>query len=152
MGSARATCGGYSCEIPKIKSLPRQPSRYRPAFAMSSEVEEAGLDLFQEPTDFYEPEKQATFASHQLLSGKELTVRLVGHNPLWVRLCLITYNPKQTMGVFSSSTSTSMSPEATSHATALRNFWRLQAGPRTLSLTRLGSLPMECGADYIRIS
>ncbi|KAH6883089.1 putative methyltransferase-domain-containing protein [Alternaria rosae] len=50
---------------------------------MSSEADEESLDLFQEPTDFYEPEKQATFASHQLLSGKELTVRLVGHNPLW---------------------------------------------------------------------
>ncbi|KAH8626602.1 epoxide hydrolase [Alternaria alternata] len=50
---------------------------------MSSEAGEEGLDLFQEPADFYEPEKQATFASHQLLSGKELTVRLVGHNPLW---------------------------------------------------------------------
>ncbi|KAI4688029.1 uncharacterized protein J4E84_004957 [Alternaria hordeiaustralica] len=50
---------------------------------MSSEADEEGLNLFQEPTDFYEPEKQATFASHQLLSGKELTVRLVGHNPLW---------------------------------------------------------------------
>jgi hypothetical protein len=51
---------------------------------MSSEADEESLDLFQEPTDFYQPEKQATFASHQLLSGKELTVRLVGHNPLWV--------------------------------------------------------------------
>lgn len=51
---------------------------------MSSEAEDEGIDLFQEPTGFYEPEKQATYASHQLLSGKELTVRLVGHNPLWV--------------------------------------------------------------------
>jgi nicotinamide N-methyltransferase len=51
---------------------------------MSSEGEEEGLDLFQEPTDFYQPEKQATFASHELLSGQKLTVRLVGHNPLWV--------------------------------------------------------------------
>jgi hypothetical protein len=51
---------------------------------MSSEVDEESIDLFQEPADFYEPEKQASFASHQLLSGKELTVRLVGHNPLWV--------------------------------------------------------------------
>jgi hypothetical protein len=51
---------------------------------MSSEVEEESLDLFQEPADFYEPEKQASFASHQLLSGQELNVRLVGHNPLWV--------------------------------------------------------------------
>ncbi|KAJ4376181.1 Protein N-terminal and lysine N-methyltransferase efm7 [Neocucurbitaria cava] len=50
---------------------------------MASEADEESLDLFQEPADFYEPEKQATFASHQLLSGKELKVRLVGHNPLW---------------------------------------------------------------------
>jgi hypothetical protein len=53
---------------------------------MSSEADEESIDLFQEPDDFYEPEKQATFASHQLISGQELTVRLVGHNPLWVSL------------------------------------------------------------------
>lgn len=52
---------------------------------MSSDAEDEGLDLFQEPADYYQPEKQATFASHKLLSGKDLTVRLVGHNPLWVR-------------------------------------------------------------------
>ncbi|ORY13195.1 putative methyltransferase-domain-containing protein [Clohesyomyces aquaticus] len=40
-------------------------------------------DLFQEPSDFYPPEKESTTASHQLLSGKELHIRLVGHNPLW---------------------------------------------------------------------
>jgi nicotinamide N-methyltransferase len=51
---------------------------------MSSETDEEGMDLFQEPDDFFEPEKQATFASHRLNSGQELTVRLVGHNPLWV--------------------------------------------------------------------
>lgn len=51
---------------------------------MSLEAGDEGLDIFQEPADFYQPEKQATFASHQLLSGKDLTVRLVGHNPLWV--------------------------------------------------------------------
>ncbi|KAF1972446.1 hypothetical protein BU23DRAFT_554991 [Bimuria novae-zelandiae CBS 107.79] len=50
---------------------------------MSSEADDVGIDLFQEPEGFYEPEKQATFASHKLLSGKELTIRLVGHNPLW---------------------------------------------------------------------
>jgi nicotinamide N-methyltransferase len=53
---------------------------------MSSEPDEDGLDMFQEPADFYQPEKEATFAAHQLRSGKEFTVRLVGHNPLWVRL------------------------------------------------------------------
>ena len=47
--------------------------------------DEGEVDLFQEPADFYQPEKQATFASHKLLSGTELNIRLVGHNPLWVR-------------------------------------------------------------------
>lgn len=52
---------------------------------MTSETDEGeGLDLFQEPADFYQPEKQATFATHKLLSGTDLNVRLVGHNPLWV--------------------------------------------------------------------
>lgn len=41
--------------------------------------------MFDEPADFYEPEKEATFATHKLLNGDELTVRLVGHSPLWVR-------------------------------------------------------------------
>lgn len=53
---------------------------------MTSDVDDEGLDLFQEPADFYEPEKQATFATHQLLAGDELRVRLVGHNPLWGHL------------------------------------------------------------------
>ncbi|OQN95638.1 hypothetical protein B0A48_18237 [Cryoendolithus antarcticus] len=42
-----------------------------------------GSDLFKEPDGFYEPEKQPTFASHRLTRGDELTLRLVGHNPLW---------------------------------------------------------------------
>ena len=66
---------------------------------MASEADEEVLDLFQEPTDFYEPEKQATFASHQLHSGKELKVRLVGHNPLWVRLYLQAHST-QTIDLF----------------------------------------------------
>ncbi|OCL06788.1 hypothetical protein AOQ84DRAFT_440625 [Glonium stellatum] len=59
---------------------------------MSSEGEggEGGdggiIDLFEEPPDFYKPEKEPTFATHSLLSGKELRVRLVGHNPLWGHL------------------------------------------------------------------
>lgn len=51
---------------------------------MSSEAGDESIDLFQEPTDFYEPEKEASFASHTLLAGQVLSVRLVGHNPLWV--------------------------------------------------------------------
>ncbi|KAF2000952.1 hypothetical protein P154DRAFT_522213 [Amniculicola lignicola CBS 123094] len=50
---------------------------------MASDPDVGGLDIFQEPADYYPPEKEASFASHTLLSGKELTVRLVGHNPLW---------------------------------------------------------------------
>jgi hypothetical protein len=75
-------------ETPKILSSPRLSLRHNLPFIMSSEAGEESLDMFQEPTDFYQPEKQATFASHQLLSGKELTVRLVGHNPLWVSYAL----------------------------------------------------------------
>ena len=52
---------------------------------MASDSDEGEFSLFQEPTDYYEPEKEATFATHRLLSGKNLNVRLVGHNPLWVR-------------------------------------------------------------------
>jgi len=61
-----------------MRTVPNLP------LTMSSEADEEGIDLFQEPADFYEPEKQASFASHRLLSGQDLTVRLVGHNPLWV--------------------------------------------------------------------
>ncbi|KAF2140616.1 uncharacterized protein K452DRAFT_309742 [Aplosporella prunicola CBS 121167] len=49
---------------------------------MSSD-DEGGLDLFREPDGYFEPEKPPTFASHRLVSGEELRVRLVGHNPLW---------------------------------------------------------------------
>lgn len=52
---------------------------------MDSDNEDGGgVDLFAEPQDFYKPEAEATFASHTLLDGRELKVRLVGHNPLWV--------------------------------------------------------------------
>ncbi|KAI9835035.1 MAG: hypothetical protein M1819_002587 [Sarea resinae] len=42
-----------------------------------------GVRFFQEPEGYFEPAKPATFAEHQLISGKVVTVRLVGHNPLW---------------------------------------------------------------------
>jgi nicotinamide N-methyltransferase len=34
---------------------------------MSSD-DEGGLDLFQEPADYFKPEKEATLATHKLLS------------------------------------------------------------------------------------
>jgi hypothetical protein len=54
---------------------------------MSSDNEDVlePFTLFQEPEDFYPPEKPHTYSHHKLLSGEELQVRLVGHNPLWVR-------------------------------------------------------------------
>jgi hypothetical protein len=51
-----------------------------------SDPESIDVDLFQEPTDYYRPEAEATFATHTLRSGERLRLRLVGHNPLWVRL------------------------------------------------------------------
>ncbi|OJD33276.1 nicotinamide n-methyltransferase [Diplodia corticola] len=50
---------------------------------MSSDDEAAGLDLFQEPEGYFQPEKPPTYATHKLESGEELKVRLVGFNPLW---------------------------------------------------------------------
>lgn len=44
----------------------------------------APLDLFQEPADFYRPEKPATFTTYILQNGQNLNLRLVGHSPLWV--------------------------------------------------------------------
>jgi nicotinamide N-methyltransferase len=41
------------------------------------------MDLFTEPSDYYPPSPKPTTETHTLLSGKTLTVRLVGHNPLW---------------------------------------------------------------------
>jgi nicotinamide N-methyltransferase len=40
-------------------------------------------DLFNEPQDFYPPSPKPTTEKHNLLSGRELSLRLVGHNPLW---------------------------------------------------------------------
>ena len=41
------------------------------------------INLFQEPADYYPPSPKPTQETHTLLSGKKITVSLVGHNPLW---------------------------------------------------------------------
>ena len=41
------------------------------------------LDLFAEPADYYPPSPTPTTETHTLRSGQTLTLRLVGHNPLW---------------------------------------------------------------------
>ncbi|PBP27026.1 putative nicotinamide N-methyltransferase Nnt1 [Diplocarpon rosae] len=47
------------------------------------DVNTGGLDLFAEPADYYPPTPTPTTETHTLLSGRTLTVSLVGHNPLW---------------------------------------------------------------------
>jgi nicotinamide N-methyltransferase len=57
--------------------------------ADEEDTEERGdLNLFKEPEGYYEPEKQHTIATHTTLNGQTLNLRLVGHNPLWVRFVL----------------------------------------------------------------
>jgi EEF1A N-terminal glycine/lysine methyltransferase len=51
-------------------------------FAFRSKMEELS-DLFNEPEDFYLPSPKPTTEKHTLLSGRELSLRLVGHSPLW---------------------------------------------------------------------
>ena len=46
--------------------------------------DELGIDIFKEPDGFYEAEKAPTMETHTMLSGEMLTLRLVGHSPLWV--------------------------------------------------------------------
>ncbi|KAI9669937.1 MAG: nicotinamide n-methyltransferase [Alyxoria varia] len=49
---------------------------------MASEEDDISA-LFEDPEGFYEPSKPYTFKEYQMLCGRHLTVRLVGHNPLW---------------------------------------------------------------------
>lgn len=56
-------------------------------------------DLFREPEDYYQPEKQPTVVQHRTISGQNLKLRLIGSSPLWVGLafppCLfsVRFNP-----------------------------------------------------------
>lgn len=54
----------------------------------SSDEDVNDAALFQEPEGYFQPEKPATYTEHTLLSGQTLRLRLVGHNPLWVRVPL----------------------------------------------------------------
>ncbi|EMC99291.1 hypothetical protein BAUCODRAFT_120564 [Baudoinia panamericana UAMH 10762] len=42
--------------------------------------------LFQEPEGYYQPEKEAKTVSYHTLSGQTISLRLVGHSPLWGHL------------------------------------------------------------------
>lgn len=41
------------------------------------------IDIFADPEGFYPPSPKPTTETHTLLSGQVLSLRLVGHNPLW---------------------------------------------------------------------
>ncbi|TVY93549.1 Protein N-terminal and lysine N-methyltransferase [Lachnellula willkommii] len=41
------------------------------------------MNLFTDPPDYYPPSPKPTTETHTLLSGRVLSLRLVGHNPLW---------------------------------------------------------------------
>jgi EEF1A N-terminal glycine/lysine methyltransferase len=48
-----------------------------------TDSEEELCGLFEEPTDYYQPEKSHSFIKYNLCSGEELNIRLVGQSPLW---------------------------------------------------------------------
>lgn len=49
----------------------------------NSDSDSETLDLFADPPDYYPPSPSPTTETHTLLSGRTLTISLVGHNPLW---------------------------------------------------------------------
>ena len=48
------------------------------------DADDNALDIFEEPAGYFEPEKQPTTVSHTTLNGQTLSLRLIGHSPLWV--------------------------------------------------------------------
>jgi nicotinamide N-methyltransferase len=44
---------------------------------------ESTLSIFTDPPDYYPPSPKPTTETQTLLSGKTITLSLVGHNPLW---------------------------------------------------------------------
>ena len=66
------------CEIPTPTQKPQR------VIMSSDEDEILSSAMFQEPNDYFEPEKPYTYNEYTLLSGQKLRLRLVGHNPLWV--------------------------------------------------------------------
>ena len=61
---------------------------------MPSDEDEMLSDaMFQEPNDYFQPEKPHTYTDYALLSGQKLRLRLVGHNPLWVVYLHMTDTP-----------------------------------------------------------
>lgn len=62
---------------------------------MDNPSDDAGdetFDLFQEPDDFYQKEKEPTQVQHRTLKGQTLNLNLVAQNPLWVIFISIFYH------------------------------------------------------------
>ena len=49
-----------------------------------SDQEAFATSLFDEPSDYRRPPAPPTFITHQFRSGRRVSLRLVGQNPLWV--------------------------------------------------------------------
>lgn len=45
---------------------------------------DVAVDIFQEPSDYFKPDKEHTFVEYDLKNGQKLSLRLVGQSPLWV--------------------------------------------------------------------
>lgn len=52
---------------------------------MDDDVHDEVGTMFHEPEGYLEIEKPPTYQSFKLDDGRELSLRLVGSNPLWVR-------------------------------------------------------------------
>ena len=45
---------------------------------------DVAVNIFQEPSDYFQPEKGHTFVEYTLKNSQKLSLRLVGQSPLWV--------------------------------------------------------------------
>lgn len=50
----------------------------------TNDDEENEIGIFNEPEDFYQPEKESTTVKYEASNGRQISLRLVGHSPLWV--------------------------------------------------------------------
>lgn len=60
------------------------------AMAPHDDDSDGSIGIFEEPVDFYEPEKKPTEVEHRMQNGQTLKLRLVGHSPLWVGNYLVS--------------------------------------------------------------
>ena len=82
---------------------------------MSSDEEDTfNTAIFQEPDNYFQPEKPYTYTDYALLSGQKLHVRLIGHNPLWVLYTRPT--------LFFASSMTNLPSRATTSGMAVKSY------------------------------